>query len=294
MSRYLDLPTGTVHWIEYGGSGRSVVMVHGLGGSVENWNLIGPDLTRFGRVAALDLPGFGLSPPARDWSLETHRDVIAEFISHVRPPATVIGNSMGGLLTEMVASHRPDLVSALALIAPATPPRLPDPRIHWPTARQLMIASLPLVGPAMSRRVLAAMTPRQYVTDSLRRITHDSARVPLTLVDDFVRLAERRRHFPWVADAVPMTGRSIRRTFAKRSRYVAMIRSIRAPTLVVQGIDDHIVSPTSVEWLCGLRPDWALVQMDDTGHTPQIDAPVRFMSVLAPWLETLEEREKTA
>lgn len=294
MSQYLDLASGTVHWKDYGGSGPPVVLVHGLGGSIENWDLIGEDLTRFGRVLALDLPGFGLSPPTGDWELETHRDVIADFIKHFGSSGTVIGNSLGGLLSEMVASKHPELVTALVLIAPATPPRLPDPRIHWPTARQLLVASLPGVGSAMSRYVVTTMTPREIVNDSLRRITHKPERVPLPLVEEFVRLAERRQRLPWVADAVPMTGRSIRRTFQKHAQFVAMIRDISAPTLVVQGIGDRIVSPTSVEWLCGLRPDWALVQMEDTGHTPQIDAPVRLMGVLAPWLESLQNREKTA
>jgi pimeloyl-ACP methyl ester carboxylesterase len=294
MSQYLDLASGTIHWEDYGGSGPPVVLVHGLGGSIENWDLVAADLTRFGRVVALDLPGFGLSPPAGDWSLDTHRDVIVDFIRHFGAPATLIGNSMGGLLSEMVASTHPELVTALVLVAPATPPRLPDPRIHWPTARQLLVASLPGVGPALSRYVLATMTPREIVSDSLRRITHKPGRVPLSLVEKLVKLAERRSRLPWVADAVPMTGRSIRHMFQEHSRYVAMIRDIRAPTLVIQGIGDRIVSPTSVEWLCGLRPDWVLVQMEDTGHTPQIDAPIRFMSVLTPWLESLQEHAKTA
>lgn len=294
MSQYMDLASGTVHWKDYGGSGSPVVLVHGLGGSIENWDLIGADLTRFGRVVALDLPGFGLSPPARDWSLDTHHDVIVDFMRHFESPATLIGNSMGGLLTEMVAATHPELVMAMVLISPATPPRLPDPRIHWPTASQLLVASLPLVGTALSRQIITTMTPREIVNDSLRRITYEPGRVPVPLVEEFVSLAETRQHLPWVADAVPMTGRSIRRAFQKHSQFVAMIRDIRAPTLVVQGIGDHIVSPTSVEWLCGLRPDWTLVQMEDTGHTPQIDASARFMGVLTPWLESLQNREKTA
>lgn len=294
MSEYADLPSGTVHWKDYGGSGPPVVMVHGLGGSIENWDLVGPDLARFGHVVALDLPGFGLSPPGRDWSLETHCAAIAEFTRHFGAPATVIGNSMGGLLCEMVASDHPELVSALVLVSPATPPRLPDPRIHWPTARQLLVASLPVVGPALSRRVVASMTARELVNDSLRRITYKPARVPLPLVEKFVTLAERRRRLPWAADAVPQTGKYIRKAFQKPSRFVAMVRDIKAPTLVVQGIADHIVSPTSVEWMCSLRPDWSLVQMEETGHTPQIDAPVRFLGVLTPWLESLQNREKTA
>jgi pimeloyl-ACP methyl ester carboxylesterase len=69
-----------------------------------------------------------------------------------------------------------------------------------------------------------------------------------------------------------------------------MILSIEAPTLVVQGMSDHIVSPTSVEWLCTLRPDWDLVQLDDTGHTPQMDAPQRFLKVARDWLAPAEQK----
>jgi pimeloyl-ACP methyl ester carboxylesterase len=135
------------------------------------------------------------------------------------------------------------------------------------------------------------MSPRELIHDSLRRITHKPGRVPMELVESFVALAERRSHFPWAADAVPKTGQAIRAYFLHRSRFVSMIRDIKAPTLVVQGISDPIVSRTSVEWLCSLRPDWTLVQLDDTGHTPQIDAPMRTLGVIDPWLEEHLKRE---
>jgi len=284
VSEYLDLETGLVHWRDYGGSGPLLVLVHGLGGSFANWDIVGPRLAANGRTVALDLPGFGLSPPAGDWSLQTHLDAISDFISHFGAPAILVGNSMGGLLSEMVASHRPDLVDALILIAPATPPRFPDPLIHWPMARRLLIHSTPGVGGIVSRRMIATMTPRELINDSLQRITHKPGRVPISLVEDLVVLAEKRRHLPWAAESMPKTGQSIRRFFLQRSRFVTMVRNIKAPTLVIQGVADRIVSPTSVEWLCHLRPDWTLIQMDDTGHTPHIDAPMRFMDVVDPWL----------
>ncbi|MGH3649637.1 MAG: alpha/beta fold hydrolase [Acidimicrobiia bacterium] len=286
MTGYLDLNHGLVHWKDYGGSGQPLVMVHGLGGSVANWDVIGHRLAVQGRVAALDLPGFGLSPPGKDWSLETQLEAISDFISRVGHPAVLIGNSLGGLLCEMVASQRPELVSALVLISPATPPRLPDPNINWPMARRLLINSTPGVGPAMARRMVRSLSPRQLIYDSLERITHKTGRVPVHVIESLVDLAEKRSHLPWAADAVPKTGQAIRRLFLRRSRFVAMIRGVKAPTLVVQGVADPIVSRQSVEWLCSLRPDWTLVHMEDTGHTPQIDAPVRFLSVVQPWLET--------
>jgi len=294
MSEYLDLPHGVIHWRDYGGAGQDILMVHGLGGSIANWDMVGPRLTTVGRVVAIDLPGFGLSPPGLDWSLQTHVSAIVDVIEHLSIPVVVIGNSLGGLLAEMVAAGRPDLVDALVLIAPATPPRFPDPHIHWPTARRLVLNAAPVVGPAISRRMLATMTPRELINESLARITHKPGRVPLELVESFVELAETRTHFPWAADAIPKTGQSIRKMFLDRSGFTSMIRDVRAPTLVIQGIADRVVSRTSVEWLCWIRPDWTLIQLEDTGHTPQIDAPIRTVGVIASWLQSRLSREIVA
>lgn len=291
MSEYVDFSQGPIHWKDYGGSGPQLVMVHGLGGSVANWDIVGPKLAQRARATALDLPGFGLSPPANDWELTTHRDVIIDFIESVGGDAVLMGNSMGGLLAEMVAAARPDLIHALVLVAPATPPRLPDPLIDWSMAYRLLIGATPGLGTAVNKRVIDSLTPRDVVLETLRRVSHKPGHVPIWLVERFIELAETRSHLPWSAEAVPKTGQSIRRFFQRPSRFVSMIRQIRAPTLVVQGVADPVVSPTSVAWACSLRPDWQLIQMDDTGHTPQIDAPIRFLGLVEPWLETYLEQE---
>lgn len=294
MGEYLQTGAALTSWKDYGGSGDLIVLVHGLGGSIANWDAVGPRMCELGHVVALDLPGFGLSPPARDWELETHAAAITSFVEELGGPATLVGNSMGALLSEMVASTHPHLVEALVLLSPATPPRLPDPLIHWPTARRLVVQGMPVIGPFVARRLVAGMTPEEIVNTSLDLVTHKRGRVPLDMVGSFVDLARIRMQLPWAVDSVTKTGNSIARCFLRRSEFVAMIREIKAPTLVVHGIEDHIVSPTWVEWLCSLRPDWALVQMEDTGHTPQIDAPVRLLSIVSPWLGEHLRRAHTA
>lgn len=201
---------------------------------------------------------------------------------------------MGGLLSEMVAAANPELVDRLVLVAPATPPRLPDPLIDWPTARRLAIQATPGLGEAATRILMSRFSPDELVRFSLENITHKPGRVPISVVTDLVRLATVRYQLPWSAVAIPKTGRSIASFFARRSRFVEMIRQIKAPTLVVQGTADRFVSPNSVEWLCRLRLDWDLAQMEDTGHTPQLDAPVRFLGIVLPWLERTFEREFSA
>jgi pimeloyl-ACP methyl ester carboxylesterase len=124
----------------------------------------------------------------------------------------------------------------------------------------------------------------------MQMITHSMGRVPLDVIEASVDMARIRKELPWTAEATARTATSIAAFYANRARYIRMIRAITAPTLVVQGISDHIVSPTAVEHVCSLRPDWKLVQMPDTGHTPQMDAPLRFLAVVEPWLSDVAAR----
>ena len=115
-------------------------------------------------------------------------------------------------------------------------------------------------------------------------VTHKPGRVPLEVVEASHDMARIRKHLPWAEVATARTATSIVTYYARRGRFLKMIQSIEAPVLVIQGLSDHIVSPTAVEWLVSLRPDWNLVQMDDTGHTPQLDAPLRTLDIVKPWL----------
>lgn len=280
----ITTPLGPVHGHDYGGEGSAIVLVHGLGGSIANWDALAPGLTPIGRVTALDLPGFGDSPPAADWSLETQARALSSFVETQNGPAVLVGNSLGALLSEMVAASQPELVSHLVLVSPATPPRLPDPRMHWPTARRLMIQATPWLGKQATRCLLRRYEPDELVALTLESVAHRPARIPSHLVQSFTDLARRRRQMPWAPEAVPETGTHIAKLFLRPSRFVAMIRKIKAPTLVVHGVEDRLVSPTSVEWLCSLRSDWKLIQLDDIGHTPQLEAVERLETVVVAWL----------
>lgn len=294
MDSYLRASGGSLHMRDYGGRGLPIVLVHGLGGSLANWEAVGPRLSDVGHPVAVDLPGFGLSPPGPDWDLSTHAEAVRSVIAHLGGRAILMGNSMGALIAEMVAAGAPETVEALVLISPATPPRFPDPRIHWPTARRLALQATPILGPAVARYLTRRYTPEELVRFGLQTIAHDAGRVPPEVVAELTDIARARFMLPWAEDAVSRTGRSIATLFVRKSRFVAMVRDITAPTLVVHGLTDHIVSPTSVEWLCSLRPDWDLIQMEDTGHIPLLDAPVRFLSVVVPWLETTLGRKIAA
>ncbi len=126
---------GEVHWIDFGApSGRPappMVLVHGLGGSHLNWVQVAPALAAERRVLAVDLAGFGLTPAAgRSATVHANADLLYRFVRDVAgSPAVLVGNSMGGLISILLAQARPDTVAGLVLVdAPMPVPELRDLR----------------------------------------------------------------------------------------------------------------------------------------------------------------------
>lgn len=100
------------------------LLVHGLGGSSQNWSALMPLLTDVLDSEAVDLPGFGDSPPPDDgnYSVTGHaRAVIRLLDAGGRGPVHLFGNSLGGAVATRVAAVRPDLVRTLTLVSPALP-----------------------------------------------------------------------------------------------------------------------------------------------------------------------------
>jgi pimeloyl-ACP methyl ester carboxylesterase len=285
VADYVITGHGPTYEVDYGGSGPSLVLIHGLGGSTTNWNAVGSALGAWGKVRAIDLPGFGLTPPRSDFRLSTHRDSIISYLETLDTPThTLIGNSTGGLLSEMVAAERPDLVDRLVLVSPATPPRLSDPRLDWPTVLRLAVQATPGIGEIYGRHFVHSNTPEELVRKSLEMITYKPGHVPMELIADFREMASIRKQLPWAGHATARTASSVAWLYARRSVFLAMIRAIEARTLVIQGSSDHIVSPGAVEWMCSLHPEWDRLQLEATGHTPQVDAPLRFVRAVGGWL----------
>src|SRR5436305_207599 len=97
-SRWVDVAGGPVHYREWGGpaEGPTFVLVHGLGGSLLNWAQVAPGLAAWGRVVALDLAGFGLTPLGdRSADVRSNRRLLGGFIETMGlAPVILVGNSM--------------------------------------------------------------------------------------------------------------------------------------------------------------------------------------------------------
>jgi pimeloyl-ACP methyl ester carboxylesterase len=104
------------------GRGPDVLLIHGWASSSAMWNPLMEGLRQDFHCIAVDLIGFGDSPPPQpeqEADLTLHLQSLIAFCErrHLRPRA-VIGHSMGGMLTLKFAQARPDLMDKLVLIAP--------------------------------------------------------------------------------------------------------------------------------------------------------------------------------
>jgi pimeloyl-ACP methyl ester carboxylesterase len=103
------------------GTGEPLVLVHGLGGALENWRALAPDLAATRRVIAPDLPGHGDSAPLPAAPrVDAFADaVLAVLDAEDAVPSVWIGHSFGGLVGLRAAARRPEAVRALVLAAAA-------------------------------------------------------------------------------------------------------------------------------------------------------------------------------
>lgn len=281
-SHFADID-GPVHYIDYGGSGPAIVMLHGLGASHLNWDRMGPALTE-NRCYALDLRGFGLTPlDGNSASLPRQIDMVARFIREVAGgTATVFGNSMGGTIAILLAAQHPDLVDGLVLFGPGLPPQ----SVKSFNGRNLMFLGLPLVpglGEAAMRRYTDQATPEERIEFLMSAMTADPYRI-----DDFTRqslteMLRLRDDMEWAPRAYAQALRSITSVLTRRNSFRKTIHRIAAPTLLIHGMLDDTVPFDAAEWLARERPDWKFAPLADCGHVPHIELPKRSVEVFERW-----------
>jgi pimeloyl-ACP methyl ester carboxylesterase len=282
--------------------------VHGLGGASTNWTdlmdlLRRPDPAPDGSVngaagpapawprwpgghplacEALDMPGHGYSPPARDgdYSVGAKASLAARLIEQRgRGPVHLIGNSLGGAVCTKLAANRPDLIKTVTLISPA----LPDLRPR-PVPARISAVRIPGLGTWMMRRA-AKLPARQRVAMTLRDVYFDPGAVhPDRLAEEMAEV-ERQDTLGYIGDALLKSASGVVSEYLRRGP-TALWREaakITADVLVVHGSHDRLVDPRMAARAARTFQHARVVVLPRTGHVAMMERPaevVREMRIM--------------
>jgi pimeloyl-ACP methyl ester carboxylesterase len=122
--RLMEIDGERMHYVDTGGAGPAVVMIHGLGGNLLHFGYAMADkLANDYRVILVDRPGAGYStrPEGAPATLTAQAKTVATLIRRLglKQPL-VVGHSLGGALSLAITLDHPDCAGGLALLAPLT------------------------------------------------------------------------------------------------------------------------------------------------------------------------------
>ncbi|MCX4988614.1 MULTISPECIES: alpha/beta fold hydrolase [unclassified Streptomyces] len=271
----------------------AALYVHGLGGSSQNWSALMPLLDGLVDSEALDLPGFGDSPPPDDgdYSVTGHaRAVIRYLDASGRGPVHLFGNSLGGAVTTRVAAVRPDLVRTLTLVSPALP-EIRAQRTALPTA----LLALPGVAGLFTR-----LTRDWSAEQRVRGVTALCYGDPSIVTPEGFRHAveemERRLALPYFWDAMARSARGVVNAYTLGGQHGLWRQAERvlAPTLLVYGGRDQLVGYRMAQRAARAFRDSRLLSLPDAGHVAMMEYPETVATAFRELLADLGELTSSA
>jgi len=276
---------GPVHFVDFGGEGSPLLMVHGLGGNALNWMAVGPALAERHHAVAIDLAGFGQTPLfKRSAAVGANAELVRQFIDRVfDEPVILMGNSMGGHIAILVAADHPDKVDRLVLVDPAVPGvhvRRPEPAMLGVMAA----LSVPGLAENLLDRRARMLGPEGLVKETLALVCADPSRLSAEVVEAHVRLTGERANLGRQNyRALLQATRSIGLRMAD-PRFWPRARQVKTPTLLIHGELDHVIPLAAARELVRRVPGWTLEVIDGVGHVPMMEVPDSFLRVFNAWM----------
>jgi pimeloyl-ACP methyl ester carboxylesterase len=266
----VELPGAEVNYVEIG-EGSPILFIHGISGCWQNWLENLPEFAAGHRLIALDLPGFGASPKPT-WKIEmaAYGRLLNDFCEKLGVEgATVVGNSMGGLLAVELATAAPARCERLVLVSAAGIINTWQPQARatatawaWQTfGPQFAIRGREIV----SRPRLRELVFRPFVRYP-NRLRED------LLLEQIVNGLKRANGF----------GDALHSLILHDSR--ERLSAIEVPTLIVWGLSDRVVPAAAAASYHRRIPHSRLEIFERTGHVPQLERPLRFNRLLAEFI----------
>lgn len=249
-----------INYVESGDSAKpTVILLHGLGGSLGNWQTTTGPLSQSYHVIALDQVGFGKSDkPFLKYRAATYVDFLDKFMSELKiEKASLVGNSMGGWVAGLMAIKYPNRVEKIVLadaagIVPANYSEADVYQLNNSTRDEIR---------ANMKKIFA--TPAFQNNEAL--------------VDQFMTLRVMTNDGNTINSLIE----SIKR---KEDFLNTRLGEIKKPTLIIWGKQDGLLPVADATTFNKRIVGSELIIFDACGHAPQFEKAVDFNKAVLAFL----------
>ncbi len=255
---YVKVGENKIRYLVGGGSNGNIVLIHGIGGFAERWSTVIPLLSKKYRVIALDLPGYGYSDkPSIDYTPEFFSKLVFDFLDSIGIRKTnMIGTSLGGQIVAECAITQNKMIEKIVLVAPAG----------------VMKSSTP----TLDAYSMAALYPSHDTVKTAYEMMTGSKKVTIEAIEEFIkRMTQPNAKMAFMStilalkNAPPITDR---------------LSNIVVPTLLIWGKHDTMIPVKYANDFVSSIKNSQLEIMENCGHTPHIEEPVKFSQIVLNFL----------
>jgi esterase len=266
-SRHLEISGLTFHYLDGGGDGPPLVMLHGLTGHAHTWDHTAAALGARFRVYALDQRGHGDTGWASRYGIPAMVADLCGFLDALRlPVVTLMGLSMGGIVAYQFTAAHPERVSRLVVLDIG-----------------------PEIAPAGGRNVAASLARNDVFASEDEAVAEARAANPRP-TDETLRhrvshnlrpLPDGTLTYKW--DKALRVPGAIGDGLSPDQRWAAW-NALTCPVLLVRGDDSDILAPDTAERMVAGNPHVTLAVVPDCGHSITLDRPQGLLDAVVPWL----------
>lgn len=243
------------------GTGQPLIILHGLFGSLDNWQTLGKHFAENFTVYLVDQRNHGQSPHSDEWNYQVMADDLNEFISdqNINNPI-VLGHSMGGKTAMLFAVQKPDNLDKL-IVADMAPKRY-EPHHH-----QILKALLAVD--------LDKISSRKEAEDILSEYIKDFGTKQFLLKNLYWKDVENKK-LAWRFNL-----NAISKNIEAVGEGIEINKSINnLPALFIRGGKSDYVTENDYGLIKEIFPDAEIKTIEDAGHWLHAEAPEEFYKIV--------------
>ncbi len=247
-----------LNYKKLGESGSDIIILHGLLGSLDNWQTIAKQLSQNHQVYIVDQRNHGRSPHTDEMNYEIMSKDIQEFCTQQNiKHTTIIGHSMGGKVAMLLALEKPDLIDKLIVvdIAPA----------FYDGGHETILF-------AMAEAPLKSTEKREDIDKFLQPRIHDFGTRQF-IMKNLSR--NEKEQFEWKCNFEALI-----LNYRVMMDFPKLNTSFTKKTYFIKGEHSNYINQDNFEECDKYFPSNEIIEVKDAGHWVHADNPLSFLEII--------------